>query len=130
MSPLPVALSLTVCEKVIVEERTRNITLVSTFTKLVVDHFPTPPQRFSAFAVLTDVSGRGTIGLAVTSLETNVEIYSRRLSVNFQDRLAEVPILFRVLECAFPKPGRYQVSLSLDGEWLAHRSLVLAEKEA
>jgi hypothetical protein len=34
MSPLPLVLGLTLCENAIVEERTKNLTLLSTFTKM------------------------------------------------------------------------------------------------
>jgi hypothetical protein len=61
MIPRPIALGLTICEKAIVEERTRNLTLVSCFTKLIVEDFPSLPQRFALFAVLTDGLGNGTI---------------------------------------------------------------------
>ncbi len=53
MNPPPIALGLTLCEKVIIEERTRNATNVSTFTRLLVDGFPSSPERFAFAAVLT-----------------------------------------------------------------------------
>lgn len=39
MTPLPITLGLSICEKVIIEEGTKNATLVSTFTKLNVEDF-------------------------------------------------------------------------------------------
>jgi hypothetical protein len=56
MNPLPTVLGLTLCEKAIVEEGTKNLTLVSTFTKLVVDGFPSLPQLFVLYAALTEGS--------------------------------------------------------------------------
>jgi hypothetical protein len=44
MVPLPIVLGLSVCERVIVEEGTQNLTLVSCFTKLLVDQFPSQPR--------------------------------------------------------------------------------------
>ncbi len=38
MTPRPIALALTICEKIIVEERTLNVTLVSCFTKLIATY--------------------------------------------------------------------------------------------
>ncbi len=40
MTPTPVAIGLTLCERVIVEEGTRNLTLVSTFISLQGEEFP------------------------------------------------------------------------------------------
>jgi hypothetical protein len=61
MSPLPVVLGLTICEKIIVEEGTKNLTLISTFNKINVDSFPSAPQKFNVFTVLTEGQGHGTI---------------------------------------------------------------------
>jgi len=74
MVPTPVVLGLTVCERVIVEERTRNLSLVSCFTKLFVDEFPSSPQRFAVVAAFRDGLGTGTIDLVITQVETDREI--------------------------------------------------------
>ncbi len=129
MDPLPVVRGLTICEKVIVEEGTKNVTLVSTFTKLVVGEFPSPPQRFAVYTVLTEGEGAGTIDLVVTQLETSEKVFEGSLPVRFSDRLTELRILFRVTTCIFPEPGTYQITLLLDGEWLAQRSLRVVERE-
>jgi hypothetical protein len=59
----PNVVGLLVCEKTIVEENTRNITTVNHFTRLRVDSFPSPPQRFTVYSVLTD--GLGEVGLVL-----------------------------------------------------------------
>jgi hypothetical protein len=66
MIPRPIALGLTICEKIIVEEKTRNVTLVSCFSKLIVEGFPSPSQRFAVYAVLTDGLGDGIRGCLET----------------------------------------------------------------
>jgi hypothetical protein len=129
MHPPPVVLGLTVCEKIIVEERTKNVTLVSTFTKLVADELPTPPQKFAIYTVLTGAHGDGIIDLEIRSLETNEEISSNQMPAHFADRLMELRILFRVASCSFPSVGHYQVTLLLDGEWLAQRRIHVVQRE-
>lgn len=129
MVPAPIVLGLTVCEKAIVEEGTRNVTLVSTFTKLLVDSFPTPPQKFTAHVVLTEGVGTGIIDLVISSLETNREVSQRRVSIRFPDRLMEMRLLFNVANCVFPAPGAYQLMLVLDGECLALRRIQVVAKE-
>ena len=44
MIPPPIALGLTLCEKVIIEEGTRAATFVNTFSTLIEERFPTPPH--------------------------------------------------------------------------------------
>ncbi len=103
MIPPPTVLGLTICEKVIFEEGTKNATLVSTFTKLTVEHFPSPPQKFVVFTVLTDGFGEGTIDLVVRSLETNEEIYANRLVVKFANKLSECVVPRRPLLVSIPR---------------------------
>ena len=89
MNPPPIALGLVLCEKFIVEERTRNATIVSTFTKLFADEFPSAPERFAFAAVLTGGQGEGTIDLVVTQLATEEETYAIQRRLLFPGRLAE-----------------------------------------
>jgi hypothetical protein len=127
--PLPVVLGLIVCEKAIVEEGTKNVTLVSTYSRLVVEEFPSRPQKFVVHSLLTEGLGECTIDLLVRKLETDEEVYHATLPVRFPDRLMEVCVLFRVSRCVFPSPGTYEFALLLDGEWLAQRRIQLVEKE-
>ena len=129
MTPPPIALSLIVCEKAIVEERTRNLTLVSTFTKMLVDRFPSLPQQLVVYSVLTDGVGDATIDLVVTRLDTGEDVYLLRAQSHFPDRLTEVPVLYRVNGCSFPAPGKYQLTLLVDGEWVAQRQMTIMERK-
>jgi hypothetical protein len=53
----PTALGLILCQQVIVESRTHHMTLVNTLTHLRWPTFPSPPQKYIAYAVLTDGIG-------------------------------------------------------------------------
>jgi hypothetical protein len=66
MVPPPIPLALVICEKVIFEEGTKNVTLVGTFNRLRVQGFPSGPQSFAAYTLLTDGQGPATIELVVT----------------------------------------------------------------
>ena len=57
----PVAIGLTICEQVIVEEKTRNITLVNCLTRLRVQEAPSEPHRLVIHAWLADDIGDGEI---------------------------------------------------------------------
>jgi len=129
MFPPPVVLGLTVCEKAIIEEGTKNVTLVNAFTRLVVEEFPSLPQRFSVYTVLTEGLGDAIILLTVTNLETDEEVDRIERRFHFPNRLAEVRLLFRIRECSFPVEGTYQITLSIDGEWLSERRLQVRERQ-
>jgi hypothetical protein len=125
MVPTPVALGLAVCDYVIVEEKTKKISLIGTFAGIKANEFPATPSPFSVFAVLTDGSGDATIKLSVLQLETDEEIYAYQSQVHFPDPLAEVSFHLRLHHCVFPAAGTYQFTLLVDGEWVAQRRIRL-----
>jgi hypothetical protein len=129
MNPPPIALGLILCEKLIVEERTRNTTLVSTFTKLVADAFPSSPERFTVAAVLTGGQGDGTLDLVFTRLETEEETYSMERQLRFPGRLSEVQVVFHIGNCSFPAPGHYDATLFVDGDPVARRRFSVQQRE-
>jgi hypothetical protein len=129
MIPRPIALGLAICEKVIVEERTRNVTLVSCFSKMRVEAFPSPPQKFALYAALTDGLGDATMDVVVTRVDTDEEIHSLQNRVHFRDRREELRVVIRINQCSFPVAGRYQITLFVDGDWIAHRELDVAPRE-
>ena len=69
MVPAPVAVGLSICEKVIVEEGTKNVSLISTFRRLRLRGFPARSRPFCVFATLLDGEGNGTINLEITDWE-------------------------------------------------------------
>lgn len=123
MTHMPTATGLYVCEKVIIEERTRNPTLVSGFSLLRVSRFPSPPRHISVFASLTDGLGEVTMNLVCSRLDTLEEVYSRQSRVTFPDRLQEVHFHYQMQQLVFPVPGLYQFTLCAENELLALRTL-------
>ncbi|HXG09907.1 MAG TPA: hypothetical protein VNK04_08975 [Gemmataceae bacterium] len=123
MVPPPVALGLTLCDYIIVEEGTAKISLIGTFTQLGVDSFPSEPKRFFAFVALAGSQGDATIDLVLTQLDSDADLHSEQIQVHFPDKLTEVQIVFEINEWSFPAPGWYQLVLLVDGEWVAQRRL-------
>ena len=58
---MPSSVGLFLCERTITEEHTHNLTAVNQFSRWRVETFPSPPQRFSVFALLT--GGLGNVKL-------------------------------------------------------------------
>ncbi len=130
MASCPIALGLTLCDYVIVEERTKKVSLIGTFTGIGVDRFPVIAQPFCAFAVLTDGLGDVTRDLIGSHLDTGEEAFAHRSQVRFPDKLTEVRFLARLRQCSFPAAGLYQFTLLANGEWVAQRRLRVYQREA
>ncbi len=128
MNPPPTALGLLLCEKLIVDERTRNATLVSTFTKMFADAFPSTPERFASAAVLTGGQGEATLDLVLTQLQTGEDTYRMQRQLRFPGRLAEVQVVFHIRDCSFPAPGSYDATLFVDGDPVARRKFTVQQR--
>lgn len=121
---LPTVLGLTICEDVVVEPTSRDVSLIRTFTGLSVSSFPATCRPFCVFGGLTDGFGEIQAELKVTVYAEGIEdIYRLRSKLHFSDRLQIVYYLMRVSRCPLPRPGSYVFSLSLEGEWMAQTSL-------
>jgi hypothetical protein len=123
-----VVVGLAVCEQVIVEEGTRNITLVNCFTRLRVGELPSA-GRLANFAMLTDGLGDGTVSVVVENLENLEEVFAQQNPIRFSDSLQEVRILFRLSRLSFPVAGRYQITLFVDSDPVAHRVIAVLTTE-
>lgn len=129
MARQPVALGLTLCDYVIVEERTRKVSLIGAFTGLGVPEFPATIPPFSVFAVLTEAAGDVTMKVVMTHMETNEEVYIHAGILHFADPVAEVYYHLRLRQRVFPAPGLYLFALFADGELIAQRRLRVYQRE-
>ena len=109
----PKALGLFLCDHVIIDRDTLKPCLIGCFAGLAVSEFPSGPQRFDVFSMLTDGLGDVTIDLTATHLDTEEEVYMRRVPLRFPDPLQVVYFRYRVLDCDFPTPGVYLIALSV-----------------
>jgi hypothetical protein len=125
----PVLVGLTLCEDVLPEPATRNVSLIRCFTGRALESFPTLSPPFCVFATLLDGLGDFDLQLSVDYLgpqpllpeEGQVHLVRGRLQM--VDRLQPVRINLRLTACPIPYAGVYQFTLTLDREWLAQTSL-------
>ena len=128
MQKLPSVVGLKVCQQAIVQEETRNVTLVNCFRDLSFRSFPAASRSFVACAVLTDGKGDGYLFLAISELDDLHDIWNESWEISMTDELKELWYVLPVSGCVFPRPGRFQVSLSIDGEWLAQTVVRVRQK--
>jgi hypothetical protein len=121
MVPLPSVVGLVLSEQVIVDQRSRNPTIVNVFTGLKVEHFSSAPQRFSVFAALSGGRGVGTMDLVGMRLDTGLRFYAQRFRINFPDPLIIVNVNIRVRNMNIPEAGWYELMLLIDDEPIAQR---------
>jgi hypothetical protein len=124
MSHSPLVIGVSLCEDVVHDTETGNLSVIRLFTGIGGEPFPFNPPPFCVFASLTDGFGPTDIDLIVHEIgEGFPEIYRLRRRLNFTDRLQIVNFLMRLSRIVFPRPGAYTFTLESGGEWLAQRSL-------
>jgi len=127
MKQKPLASGLLLCEQAVIEERTRNVTLVNCFSRRAVERFPSEMFPFVVFALLTNGLGEISLELVIQRLDTFDEVYQRIISFRLANPLQEAKLLLRVRDCSFPVAGVYQVALLVENEPLAQRRVRIAQ---
>jgi hypothetical protein len=124
----PVAIGLLLCEQIIVEEGTHNVTPVNCFRKWFVDSIPSEPVSLKVFALLTNGSGNVRVLVRVEALETGEVIYEQPLVGDFRDPLQEARCIWPFHGLSFRAAGCYDVVLLAEREVIAQRKLQIILK--
>lgn len=114
MVKYPTAVGLTLCHQVVVEEGTRNFTLVNTFHRMVVRDFDEPVERFFVVLLITDGLGSGTLKLQITPVDDTTIVYNHSWRIDLSDALRQYQIRVGIAECRFPGPRQYDVAVLID----------------
>ncbi|HZZ77607.1 MAG TPA: hypothetical protein VFE62_03755 [Gemmataceae bacterium] len=122
MNHRPVAVGLLLCDLVIVDEKTRNLTPVNCFSARKLDHFP-GVSDFYLVAWLADGLGEMPVEIVIRRLDTLDEVYRIERQLRFEDPLKDMRFIARIRDCEIPVAGYYEVSLIVDGESIAHRKI-------
>lgn len=108
---LPTLRGLIVCEKLIVEQGTGNITPINCHASRLCDRFPTLPLSMAIYGLLANGIGTCMMQVKITRLDTSEDIFRRTMPMIFTDRLKEVTFIYRLNDVAFPVEGRYELTL-------------------
>jgi hypothetical protein len=128
MDEMPVLRQLLLCEKLIIERDTNNVSLINCHSIRRADRFPTPPIAFAVYGLLTDGHGSFTIQLEITRLDTGDLIFRCVFPMTFADRLRGTDFACRINDLTFPAAGKYEIVLSANQELLGITSIELQER--
>jgi hypothetical protein len=120
---LPRVIGLTLCKRLGVDPTSGELSLVGIFQSLRFSAWPSPAHPFTAYALLYDGVGEGTIELVVNRLETEADIYTYQRWFVLPGRGMPVHLEILVRKCSFPAPGRYGLILRFDKNELTRRHL-------
>jgi hypothetical protein len=121
MKQLPVAVGLLLCEQVIIEKGTDNITLVNCFRERRAKQIPSEPLSFVIYAILTNGLGDIAVTVAIQDLDDFRDVARFTKVCRFTDPFGEFRCTLNINNIVFPAVGAYQVLLLADGKFVAHR---------
>lgn len=124
----PIVLTLLLCEKVIVDARTQQYSLIGLVSNVNASRFPV---RSPSLCIYTEVTGgHGVTPLTVRIVDVDEErepVVKLDLEVNLEDPLAVTQVVFGMPRLVFPSPGDYRLQALSGGTRLLEKRLILRE---
>lgn len=120
MSHVPTAIGILLCDRVIVDESSQNVTAVDCFNVRRLDSIP-GESTFFALAWLAGGEGELSAEILINRLDTLEEVYRGAKTLTFKNRLHDARFQARIRSCMFPVAGYYEIILLIYGELIAHR---------
>jgi hypothetical protein len=114
---------LLICEKLIFEQGSGNVSLINCHTVRFAARFPTQPNQFAIYGLLIDGYGTFTMDVRISRLDTLSTIFDRSFPMLFLDRLRNSNFVCRINDLVFPVEGSYQIDLLTNGELLGMSAL-------
>ncbi len=122
----PVVLTLLLCEKVIVDARTQQYSLVGLVSNVNASRFPVRSPNLCIYSEIT--GGHGVTALTVRIVDVNEErdpVVKLDVEVNLEDPLAVTQFVFGMPSLVFPEPGVYRLQALFSGSGLLEKRLIL-----
>ena len=124
----PIVLTLLLCEKVIVDARTQQYSLVGLVSNVNATRFPV---RSPSLCIYTEVTGgHGVTPLTVRIVDVDEKrepVVKLDLEVNLEDPLAVTQVVFGMPRLVFPELGDYRLQAISGGTTLLEKRIILRE---
>ncbi|MHC4429124.1 MAG: DUF6941 family protein [Planctomycetota bacterium] len=120
----PVVLTLLLCEKVIVDARTQQYSLVGLVSNVNASRFPVRSPNLCIFTEVT--GGHGVTGLTVRIVDVD-ENREPVVKLDLQLNLENPLFVFGMPPLVFPEPGDYRLQALSGGSRLLEKRLILRD---
>jgi hypothetical protein len=127
MDELPTLRQLLVCEKVIFEQGSGNVSLINCHSVRRAERFPTKPVDFIVYGLLTNGFGPFTLEFRINRPDTDGTIFQRFFPMLVPDRLRSIDFVCRLNDFVFPGESIYEILLLAGEELLGMTTLELKE---
>jgi len=126
----PTLVAILVCDLIIRDEQTHNVSVIGIFNTIHASEFPTMHARLHVFISLTDGRGMCEGKLCLVDRETEEVLAETVGQIEFPpDARAVVDMNFEMHNTPFPKPGAYSFDFYVEGELIGSRPFNVVETE-
>jgi hypothetical protein len=124
---LPTVRGIHLCEQVIIEEKSRNASLINCFTTRLW-HGASHRHQFVLYSVLSGIRGTIQLTIRVTELSNDADVISKIVPFTFVDPIFDHRLVHRFTDRTFPRPGAYEILILVDEESIAVTRLTLLKE--
>jgi hypothetical protein len=129
-SPKPSLTALLVCDQVIEDKATNKKSIIGAFTHIWARSFPCHHPKMGIYFCLTDAAGDYDLTLRLVHADSDNVLAEANFRVRIADRLSITDFGLNLPVVPFPVPGRYEVLLSADKEFLGRREFWVSQVAA
>ncbi|GBF52061.1 hypothetical protein LPTSP4_35990 [Leptospira ryugenii] len=120
----PVLLAMLFADRVITENNNKK-GIIGTFDRFMSGTFPAIFPPWAIYTAFTNIVGKHNFALTLTYIEANQVILPINGEFDSVNAEGTVELSFNLGGLAFPKPGKYNLSLHIDGELIGSRALIV-----
>jgi len=124
----PIVLTLLLCEKVIVDARTQQYSLIGLVSNVNASRFPVRSPSLCIYTEITGGHGITPLTVRIVDVDEKLDpVVKLDLEVNLEDPLAVTQVVFGMPRLVFPEMGDYRLQAISGGTRLLEKRLILRE---
>lgn len=123
--PIPVVLSVNICDTSIRDERTKKVTLVGLFNVIGATTFPCTHDQMHVHVAMTNGHGKYKTEIRFTHRKDGTVIVALVGEVEFKTPLQIIELVTEWRRIQFREPGEYDVEVVFNGKLAASRKFMI-----
>ena len=124
---LPILLNMSICDIVLRDQKTNNVSLINLFNQIVCGHLPFKHHRMHVYVALTEGLGNYLGELRLKHTSTDHAVLSVKGEIKMIDPLSVTEMDFELRNISFELAGKYHVELLLNGGIAGSRSFFVQQ---
>jgi hypothetical protein len=127
-TPPPVLLSAIICDRVIIDKRTNQPSIIGAFETVNAFKYPARHSRLAFFCQLTNGHGKVFITIRLVDVQDEEKsLFEQKIEHEFTDVRRVDNLTFNIEGIPFPHPGEYRFQIFAGTTLLSERRIICRE---